>query len=116
MSQHKRLARSRRDFLCNAGSGLGALALSALLDQEGLLPSAKAANVVDPLKPKPPHFKATAKSVIWLFMEGGPSHLDTFAPKTALTKLDGQPIPSSFGKVVTARGTSDDALMGAQTR
>ena len=74
MSEHKRLPRSRRDFLFNAGSGLGALALGGLLSQDGLLPKASAANVIDPLKPKPPHFNPTAKSVIWLFMEGGPSH------------------------------------------
>src|SRR5260370_3961854 len=114
MSAHKRLARSRRDFLFNAGSGLGALALGALLDSDGLLPKASAATIPDPLKPKPPHFPATAKSVIWLFMEGGPSHVGTFVPKPALTKLDGQAMPASFGKVVTAMGTGDNALMACR--
>jgi uncharacterized protein (DUF1501 family) len=114
MSAHKRLARSRRDFLFNAGSGLGALALGAMLDQDGLLPRASAATRVDPLKPKPPHFQPTAKSVIWLFMEGGPSHIDTFDPKPALAKMDGQPMPASFGKVVTAMGTSNNSLMASQ--
>src|SRR5207245_7034650 len=49
-----------------------------------------------PLAPKPPHFPATARSVIFLFMTGGPSHLETFDPKPLLRKLDGQPLPSSF--------------------
>src|SRR6266498_3226634 len=114
MSQHKRLPRSRRDFLFNAGSGLGALALGSLLDKDGLLPRASAATLVNPLKPKPPHFAPTAKSVIWLFMEGGPSHLDTFDPKPELTRMDGQPMPASFGKVVTAMGTSNNSLMASK--
>src|SRR5258708_27942302 len=114
MSAHKRQARSRRVFLFTAGSGLGALALGALLDGDGLLPKASAATIPDPLKPKPPHFPATAKSVIWLFMEGGPSHIDTFDPKPALAKLEGQPMPASFGKVVTAMGTGDNALMASR--
>src|SRR5579864_4838265 len=114
MSAHKRLPRSRRDFLFNAGSGLGALALGSMLDKDGLLPAAAAANIPDPLKPKPPHFRPTAKSVIWLFMEGGPSHLDTFDPKPALAKLEGQPMPESFGKVVTAMGTGNNSLMASR--
>ena len=62
---HKRLPTSRRDFLMNAGSGLGALALGAMLAGDGLLPKASAATVApDPLRPKPPHFRPTAKSVI----------------------------------------------------
>src|SRR3954447_995153 len=96
MSAHKRLPRSRRDFLLNAGSGLGAIALGALLDADGLLPKASAATITNPLSPKPPHFAATAKSVIFLFMEGGPSHIDIFDPKPALGKLAGQPMPASF--------------------
>jgi len=109
---HKRLARSRRDFLRNAGSGLGAYALASMLDADGLLPKAAAATPgADPLVPKQPHFKPTAKSVIWLFIEGGPSQLDLFDPKPMLQKLAGQPVPASFGKVVTAMGTSNNTLM-----
>ena len=94
----------------------GALALGALLDRDGLLlPSAKAANIADPLKPKPPHFPPTAKSVIWLFMEGGPSHVDTFDPKPKLAASStAKPMPASFGKVVTAMGTSNNSLMASQ--
>src|SRR5262249_36499698 len=108
---HKRLPVSRRDFLCNAGSGLGAIALSAMLAADGLTPKARAATAVDPLQPKKPHFKPTAKSVISLFMEGGPSHVDTFDPKPALEKMAGQPMPASFGRVITAMGTSNNTLM-----
>src|SRR5258706_10833985 len=104
---HKRIANSRRDFLANAGSGLGALALAAMLDADGL----HAADVRDPLKPKAPHFKPTAKSVIWLFMEGGPSHIDLFDPKPKLQEMAGQPMPASFGKVITAMGTASNTLM-----
>lgn len=91
---------SRRQFL-QAGSGLGALALSSLL--RGAAP--------DPLSPKPAHFPATAKSVIWLFMEGGPSHVDLFDPKPALEKLAGKPMPESFGHPITAMGTSNNSIM-----
>src|SRR5713226_1949615 len=114
MSAHKRLARSRRDFLFNAGSGLGALALGAMLDKDGLLPKAVAGNTLDPLRAKPPHFAPTAKSVIWLFMEGGPSHVDTFDPKPALETLSGKPMPASFGTVTTAMGTGNNAIMPSQ--
>ncbi|MEP6540081.1 MAG: DUF1501 domain-containing protein, partial [Bryobacteraceae bacterium] len=109
---HKRMPYSRRDFLTNAGSGLGAIALSAMLSAEGLLGAPGA----DPLRPKKPHFKPTAKSVIWLFMEGGPSHIDLFDPKPALEKLAGQPMPASFGKVMTAMGTSNNTLMPAKRK
>src|SRR6202046_2921459 len=100
---HKRMARSRRDFLRNAGSGMGAFALASMLDKDGLLPKASAATTVpDPLAPKKPHFKPTAKSVIWVFLEGGPSHIDLFDPKPELLRLAGQPLPASFGKAVNA--------------
>ncbi len=109
---HKRMARSRRDFLANAGSGLGALALGSLFAENGL----GATGAIDPLKAKQPHHKPTAKSVIWCFMEGGPSHIDLFDPKPALDKLAGQPMPASFGKVITAMGTSNNAMMPSQRK
>jgi hypothetical protein len=107
----KRRPYSRRDFLCNSGSGLGAIALAAMLNEDGLLPRASAGTVPDPLQPKQPHFKPTAKSVIWLFMEGGPSHVDLFDPKPALERLAGQPLPPSFGRPITAMGTANNTLM-----
>jgi len=106
-------ATSRREFLSKCGCGFGALAFGAMLGLDGLL--ARAASVkIDPLNPlagQPPHFPAPAKRVIWLFMEGGPSHIDLFDPKPQLDKLAGQPMPASFGKVITAMGTADNALM-----
>ena len=49
--------------------------------------------------------------MIWLFMEGGPSHIDLFDPKPELQRLAGQPMPASFGKVITAMGTASNTLM-----
>src|SRR6476619_6498257 len=77
-----------------AGSSCGALALQYLLEREGM-----AAMRVNPLAPKPQHFPAKAKSVIFLFMVGAPSHIDTFDPKPALAKYQGQKLPESYGKV-----------------
>src|SRR5882762_8630349 len=93
---------NRRDFLMRSCSGLSALAVSSLL---------QGADVKDPLAPKPPDHAPTAKSVIWLFMEGGPSHIDLFDPKPELDRLAGQPMPESFGKPITAMGTASNALM-----
>src|SRR5215469_13937767 len=85
---------SRREFLLKAGGGFGALALSWLLDHDGLLSAAERSTSRDnPLSPKQPHFKTRAKAVIFLFMEGGPSHLDTFDPKPELTRLHGEKLP-----------------------
>jgi len=98
---------SRRKFLWSAGSGLGTLAFTSLAGQRKLM----AAAPVDPLAPKQPHFPPRAKSVIFLFMEGGPSHVDLFDPKPTLEKLAGQPLPDSFGKVMTAMGTGKNTLM-----
>src|SRR5690348_14631212 len=87
---------SRREFLERAGGGFGMVALSALLQQEGLL---AASAEVNPLAPKAPHFPAKAKHVIYLFMHGGPSHIDTFDPKPLLEKLNGQRLPESLRNV-----------------
>jgi hypothetical protein len=101
---------TRRDFLSRAGAGFGALALTFLLEQERLLAvPGKAA--LDPLAPHPQHFPAKAKSVIFLFMEGGPSHLDTFDYKPKLRELAGQKLPESFGPIITAMGEVDAPLL-----
>jgi len=88
------VARTRRSVLRDAAHGFGALALQSLLVKQGL-----AKPRVNPLAPKPPHFAAKAKSVIFLFMVGAPSQIDTFDPKPALKKYEGQKLPESFGKV-----------------
>jgi len=90
-------ARSRREFLEKAGLGFGMLAAGYLLERDAK--AAAPAPARNPLAPKPPQLPATARSVIFLFMHGGPSHVDTFDPKPLLGKLDGQPTPPSFGKV-----------------
>ena len=89
----------RRHFLATAGQGFGMLALASLLGRENLLASPPTTS--GPWANSPPHFPATARSVIWLFMEGGPSAMDTFDPKPELTRNHGkQPaseIEVSFG-------------------
>jgi hypothetical protein len=97
---HHEAPLSRRDFLARAGGGLGLLALYSLLEGE----AAAATPAGNPLAPRPSHFPARAKSVIWCFLDGGPSHLDLFDPKPALRKLDGTPLPTSFKRPVTAMG------------
>jgi hypothetical protein len=86
---------TRRDFLSRCGMGFGALALGSVLS-EVLGPQA-AASDLSPLQPKAPHFPARAKRVIHLFMNGGPSHIDTFDPKPELTKYHGKEIPIKLG-------------------
>jgi hypothetical protein len=72
--------------------GFGALGLSGLLASEGLV-AAPADQTVSPLTPRQPHFPGKAKRVIHLFMNGGPSHLDTFDPKPSLEKYAGKLLP-----------------------
>jgi hypothetical protein len=92
--------RTRREFLWEAGAGFTGLALTGLLTADGFFNSAAAAeSSVNPLAPKPAHFPAKAKSVIFLFMYGGPSHIETFDYKPTLYPLDGQTIPvNTFGR------------------
>ena len=94
---------SRRQLLAKAGGGAGLLALASLLAEEGLLVGAAAAGEsanagkgvaadprLNPLAARPAHFPAKAKNVIWLFMNGGPSQVDTWDYKPELEKRDGQ--------------------------
>lgn len=89
--------RTRREFLWEAGAGFTSVALAGLLSNEGFFgrraAAAPAPNFANPLAPKPPHFAPKATSVIFLFMYGGPSHVDTFDHKPELARLDGQTIP-----------------------
>ncbi len=88
--------RARRDFLRGAGAGIGGLALSTLLARDLFAARQNAAPAQDPLALRAPHFAPKAKSIIWLFMNGGPSQLDLLDPKPALEELDGKPVPESF--------------------
>jgi uncharacterized protein (DUF1501 family) len=93
-------------MLRQAGLGFGAWALLDLLGRDSAAALTGAAN---PLAAKPPQFPARAKSVIFLFMQGGPSQIDTFDPKPLLTKLDGQPLPPSAIEGLQLQFTKMDA-------
>ncbi len=84
---------TRRKFLQQVGQGFGSLALAALLNEQ-----TSAATAVNPLLPKVPVFAPRAKAVIWLFMTGAPSHMDTFDYKPELQKRSGQVLPGSDPK------------------
>jgi Protein of unknown function (DUF1501) len=99
---HERFT-SRREFLLRAGGGFGALALAGLLDGSAAPPP--------PLPAGRSHVRPRARSIIFLFLEGGPSHLDTFDPKPLLNRLAGQKLPDSFGRVITAMGEEDSPLL-----
>jgi hypothetical protein len=90
---------SRREMLRRMGTGLGTLGLIGLLDDAELL----GAEVKGPLAPRPPHFPARAKHIIHIYLNGGPSHVDTFDPKPLLEKYDGKKIPT--GNLTTERPT-----------
>jgi hypothetical protein len=82
---------TRRAMLARCGLGLGTIGLGAIL-QESLV--AAPTGPLNPLVPKPPHFPAKARHVIHLFMNGGPSHIDTFDPKPMLAEFAGKEIPN----------------------
>ena len=92
---------TRREWLQHSGMGLGSVALNWML----------AGNASAEL-----HHRPRAKSVIWLFMEGGPSHLDLVDPKPLLNKLAGKPLPSSFREPITAMGEKGSPLLACPRR
>jgi hypothetical protein len=104
---------TRRDFLVRAGGGFGAVALAGMmsLDSQGADSPAPGRF---PHAARPPHRPATAKSVIFLFMDGGPSHLDLFDPKPDLNRLAGQPLPSHIERPITPMGVSDSPLLATR--
>ena len=99
---------SRREFLQTAGCGFGALALSALTGEK-LLQAATA-------NPEIPHRIGRAKNIIWLFMEGGPSHLDLFDPKPLVNELAGQKLPESFKPPITAMGEINAPILASKRK
>src|SRR5438552_5430478 len=93
------LLQTRRHFFKGCSIGLGAMALGSLLDNNSLSGSEKQADSYGgPQAPRKPHFPAKAKSVVYLFMAGGPSQLELFDYKPKLQELNGQPIPESYLK------------------
>ena len=98
------LFQSRRQLLKSSAAGFGFLALRAMLGEEST--GARAAlktSSDDPLAPKPPHHTARAKRIVFLFMKGGPSHVDTFDPKPLLGRDHGKPLPFDLPKVTFAK-------------
>ena len=97
--------RRRRDMLIRCANGFGALALAGAARRPGVRPRPRdAPEATGPLAPRPPHFPAKAKSVIFLYMDGGPSQVDTFDPKPRLDREHGKPIevktqPTQFNNV-----------------
>jgi hypothetical protein len=116
MTRSEELA-SRRRFLIDAGGGFGAVACAALFAADASMPramrAAEGSSATSPLTPHPPHFTPRAKSVIYLFMHGGPSHVDLFDPKPDLVRYAGQPLPESFGEVMTRRKVARNPLLPA---
>ena len=109
---------TRRDFLSRTALGFGTLAIGDLLARDAAAGGIgeAAGGVADALAMRPPHFPAKAKNVIFLFMTGGPSHLETFDPKPELKRYDGQPLPESFnadGIALQFMKPSDGKLMAS---
>jgi hypothetical protein len=100
-TNHVPLFHSRREFLRDAGLGFGALAFSAMH-----------ANA----SPQAAHYAPKADRVLFLFMEGGPSQVDLFDPKPELIKRHGQPLPASFGRVITPMGTGGNNLLASKRK
>ena len=114
---HVPRARTRRQFLLEAGGGFGAFALAHLLARDGYAATGGQADArsANPLAARKPHFPGTAKSVIFMFMVGGPSPIDLFDPKPQLRKHQGKPLPASFGKPVSQFTNGETPLL-ASTR
>jgi len=91
-----------------AGGGFSGLALAGMLGLEKAF-----AAPPNPLRAKVGHHSGAAKQVIFLFMEGGPSHLDLFDPKPLLNELNGEALPKSFKEPITAMGEQGSALLGS---
>jgi len=107
MSEHIRWTRNRREFVTDAFCGFGSLAMAQMAAQ---------AAAKNPLAPKTPHMpdKAKAKSVIFLFQAGGPSHIETFDPKPLLNQLNGQVRPKEFGEAKYQFVAKDARLLGTK--
>jgi hypothetical protein len=109
LPEHIRYARNRREFLTDCFCGVGSLAFASMMAQE----QARAARY-NPLAPKPPHIPAKAKAMIFVFMAGGPSHLETFDPKPLLNKLHGQKRPAEFGEAKYQFVNDKSRLLGTK--
>src|SRR5262245_23664587 len=113
MSEHVRFARNRREFLTDCFCGMGSLAFASMESQQEAVAAAAGYN---PLAPKPPHMPehAKAKAFIFVYMAGGPSHLETFDPKPLLNELNGQKRPAEFGDVKYQNVNAASRLLGTK--
>ena len=102
-------------MLVNGGAGFGALALTYLLGKSAGASGPSSTHALSSAGGQP-HHAARAKSVIFLFMEGGPSHIDLFDPKPKLEDLAGKPLPESFGPVITPMGEYDAPLLASKRK
>ena len=91
---------TRRRMLSQTGTGLGLIGLHALLGGAG--PSAAASELISPLAPRQPQFPAKAKHIIHIYLNGGPSQVDTFDPKPMLAKYHGKPLPKDLAEKALA--------------
>jgi len=91
---------TRREMLFRSANGFGGLALAAMLAESS---AAKGDRTTNPLAVREPHFKPKAKNVVFLFMDGGPSHVDLFDHKPELKRLDGEPIPVELDRTANQR-------------
>jgi len=105
---HHESVTTRRDFLLRSGGGFGGLALGAMMATES--------TAAESMLPRTGHNRTAARSVIFLFMDGGPSHIDTFDPKPEVNRLAGQSLPGSIERVITPMGVSENPLLPTRRR
>ena len=111
--QKQSMLQARRDFFTSSASGLGSIALLSMLSEDGLL----AADDANPLHPRSPHFAPRAKSCIFIFLAGAPSHVDLYDPKPILQERNGQQLPKSLtDKVRFAFIKKESAILMGSSR
>ncbi|MBI1901158.1 MAG: DUF1501 domain-containing protein, partial [Planctomycetia bacterium] len=113
---HFRSAVSRRDFLAHAGGGFGAIALANLLAGQGLLAAPQKVQTASAFAPRSSHVPARARAAIFIFIDGGPSHIDLYDYKPRLNELAGQPLPPSFERPITPMGVSENPLLATKRK
>jgi len=101
---------SRRQMLFRAANGFGGLALSYLATRDSAAAASATSRVINPMAVLPPHFTPRAKSVIFLYMDGGPSQMDTFDPKPRLIAEHGKPLPM---KIPDTQFNDNGNIMGS---
>jgi len=107
-----RLIQTRRSFFRECAGGIGIIALAQLMEQEGRAAKLES----NPMAPKPPHFPAKARNVIFMFMEGGPSQIDLFDPKPGLAKWSGKSLPPEMTRDLRLAFTKPNAAVLASPR